>query len=205
MSLLFTLRGVDTKKGSTLKRTTVPTTERLIKSTKTLVIKAPNEKHSFFERSNIRGTLKTRFNEVLTTKQGEEYPIECQYPCDWCRKHFESPPIGIPLNYKIGSDGIFRYQCDGYCCSFECALAVIRSDNSAYARGRDPLYRDAEPLLKNVYAKLYPDKKLVPALDWRLMRNNGGDITQSEEHHHSQYVRTCNLKMVPIGVTYQQC
>ena len=210
MSLTFTLKGVDAKNTMNLtKKTTVSSskpTERLIKSTRSLIIKAPTKEHSFFERSNLRGALRSRFNEVLVTKKGEEYPIDCNYGCDWCRRHFETPPLGIPINYRLGADGVYRYQCDGYHCSFECALAFIRRDNSSYARGRDPLYRDSEPLLKNMFAKLYPNKKLLEAIDWRLMRDNGGDITQQEEEvaRQTPYIRTTNVRITPMAVSYQQ-
>jgi len=209
MSLTFTLKGVDSKTTSNIKRS-LPTggkpSERLIKSTKSLIIKAPAKEHSFFERSNIRSSLRSRFNEVLVNKKGDEYPSDCNYPCDWCRRQFETPPMGIPLNYRLGRDGIYRYQCDGYHCSFECALAFIRKDNCAYARGRDPLYRDSEPLLRNMFAKLYPGRKLYEAIDWRLMRDNGGDISQQEEETTRQtpYIRTANVKITPMSVTYQQ-
>ena len=209
MSLTFTLKGVDSKNTSTIKRA-LPLggkpSERLIRSTKSLVIKTPVKEHSYFERSNLRSTLRCRFNEVLVNKKGEDYPLDCNYGCDWCRRHFETPPLGIPLNYKLNVDGIYRYQCDGYHCSFECALAFIRKDNSAYVRGRDPLYKDAEPLLRNMFAKLYPTKDLHEAIDWRLMRDNGGDIVQQEEEAAQQtpYIRTANVRLTPMAVSYQQ-
>lgn len=210
MSLPFTLRGVETK--NTMNLSKKPTTgnakpsERLIKSTKSLVIKAPTKENSFFERSGLRSSLRSRFNEVLVNRKGEEYPLDCTYGCDWCRRAFETPPMGVPLNYRLGVDGIYRYQCDGYFCSFACTLAFIRRDNSAYAGGRDPLFRDSEPLLRNMFAKLYPGKKLYEAIDWRLMRDNGGDITQQEEDHAQKtpYIRTANVKLTPMAVTYQQ-
>jgi hypothetical protein len=210
MALTFTLRGVETKNTMNLsKKTTAATgkpSERLIKSTKSLIIKAPTKEHSFFERSSLRSSLRLRFNEVLVNKRGEEYPLDCNYGCDWCRRHFETPPMGIPLSFRLGEDGISRYQCDGYFCCFECTLAFIRKDNHAYARGRDPLFRDSEPLLKNMYAKLHPGKKLLEAVDWRLLRDNGGDISQQEEETARQtpYIRTANVKLTPMAVVYQQ-
>jgi len=211
MSLSFTLRGVELK-NTTMnlsKKMAAPggkPCERLIKSTKSLIIKAPTKEHAFFERSSLRSSLRSRFNEVLVNKKGEEYPTDCNYGCDWCRRHFETPPMGVPLNYRLGEDGIYRYQCDGYLCCFECTLAFIRRDNSAYVRGRDPLFRDSEPLLKNMFAKLYPGKKLHEAVDWRLLRDNGGDISQQEEESacHNPYLRTANVKLTPMSVVYQQ-
>jgi hypothetical protein len=210
MSLTFTLRGVDTKGTTNLQKKqaagTSKPSERLIKSTKSLIIRAPTKEHSFFERSALRTSLRSRFNEVLVNKRGDEYPLDCHYGCDWCRRQFETPPLGIPLNYRLGEDGAYRYQCDGYHCSFECALAFIRRDNTALPRRRDVLYRDSEPLLKNMFHKLYPDRKLYEAVDWRLMRDNGGDLSQQEEESAriTPYTRTANVKLTPMAVVYQQ-
>lgn len=205
MSLTFTLKGVDTKNTMTLnKRSGSRVVDGLIKSTKPLVIKAPKPEANLFERSNLRNCLKARFNEVLINKKGEEYPVDANYPCDWCRRQFDDKPLGIPLSYCVREDGAYIYKCDGYFCSFECSLAFVRRDASGYAHRRDPLYRHSESLLKSMFDKLYPGSKLREAPDWRLLRDNGGDLGDEEVAKRSRYYRTANVKLTPMSVLYQQ-
>jgi len=205
MSLTFTLKGVETKNSVTLaKRNGVRATDKLIKSAKPLVIKTPKTEPSFFDRSNLKNALKARFNEVLVGKKGEEYPVDCHYPCDWCRRQFDCMPLGIPINYRLRDNGLHAYKCDGYLCSFECALAFVRRDASGSHHRRDPLYRDSEALLKSMFVKLHGDKKLREACDWRLLRDNGGDLGDEEAAKFTRYYRTPNVRVTPMSVVYQQ-
>jgi len=198
--LSFTLHGVDDKFETGLLKSKKPL-DKLIKSNKSLALKGG--KASFQDRTGLSQDLLGRFNEVLKNKKGIGYPEECCYPCDWCRRRFDTAPLGIPLSYRINEQGSYVYLCDGYLCSFECALAFIRRDNSAYAYGRDPLYQESEVLLMNLFSKLYPDKVLREAQDWRLLRDNGGDLTDEEGAKFTPYVRTANIVVIPATVLYQ--
>lgn len=207
-NLSFTLRGVEKSSGTGMvlskKTSGRPGTEKLIKSTKSLVIKTTKPESSFFDRSNLKNCLRARFNDVLVNKKGVEYPSDCRYPCDWCRRQFDHEPLGIPLSYRKREDGTNAYTCDGWLCSFECTLAFVRRDASAYAGGRDPLYRDAEAFLFNLFTKLYPTRKLRAAPDWRLLRDNGGDLGDGDAAKFTPYIRTANVKITPMSVIYQQ-
>lgn len=203
MSLTFTLHGVETKPTTTLSKS--GRSEKLIKSTRSLVIKQARPDNPFFDRSNISSALKCRFNDVMVNKKGEEYPLDCNYGCDWCRRQFDTPPLGIPLTYRKKDNGVNAYTCDGYHCSFECVLASIRNEVSKSLRMRYPLYKDSEYILQNMFNKLYPGQKLKPQQDWRLLRDNGGDSTDEEVAKFTPYVKTPNVKLTPMSVVYQQC
>jgi hypothetical protein len=137
---------------------------------------------------------------VFVNKSGEEYPDGCNYPCDYCRRQFDTAPMGVPLSYQKQHTGVNAYKCDGYLCCFECVLAFIRTEGC-----RDPLYTDSENLLRNMFAKLYPGRKLRMQQDWRLLRDNGGDTTDEEAARFTPYVRTANVKLTPMSVIYQRC
>lgn len=195
---LFTLKNVEPEKSSL-------GVKNLIKSTKKLVVKS-KPTNPLQEKGTLRILLKSRFNEVFVNKKGEEYPYECKYGCDWCRRSFDHSPMGIPLKYTRLINGEGFYKMDGWLCSFECSLAFVRNENLKSTSNADSLYRESEHLLFSLYNKLYPDGAgLKPAPDWRLFRDNGGDLddqdlTSAKQH---TYFRTANIKIAPMCVVYQ--
>lgn len=196
---LFTLKGVETGKNP-------GGIKNLIKSTKKLIMK-PKQDGILQERAGFHSILKTRFNIAFLDKKGEEYPIDCTYPCDWCRRYFEHVPVGIPIKYNKLVNGESHYFMDGWLCSFECALAFVFNENLKSSRFSDPIYKDSEYLIVNLYNKLYPGSEpLKKAPDWRLFRDNGGDLDELElsgEYKQHIYYRTPNVKITPLCVIYQ--
>ena len=168
--------------------------DKLIKSTKSLVIK--NKGEISIDKNNFKHHLKQSFGSVLVNKNGAEYPDDCKYLCFWCRKNIQGNPMGVPISVFILPDGTKQYICDGWLCGFECTLAFIR-------KYKDPLYINSEVLLTNLFYKLYPGKELKEAVDWRLLKRNGGDLDDSEASKCTQYHRTTNIRLTPVSVYYQ--
>ncbi len=64
------------------------------------------------------------------------------------------------------------YETTGMFCSFNCCMAYIKDNKN------NPLFEMAEMLLTNIYNEITgDDKTIIPAPDWRLLNEYGGNIT----------------------------
>lgn len=91
--------------------------------------------------------------------------------CYWC---MEDVADGVPLPVAMAAwrqGGPAVFDCEGQCCSFECALAFCRNHGEQRERER------REVLLRSLHALQRPGEALAEAPDFRLHAAHGGTIT----------------------------
>lgn len=129
-----------------------------------------------------------------------------KYNCFWCRHPILGIPVGCPISHvpnkfvkkyyseitkqdyiikgnikssyilEDGFEHFDYYYISGVCCSFNCALSLIR-DNK-----KDPLFMRSESLLVKIYFDLFGStaKMVSPAPHWRLLSEYGGSVDISK-------------------------
>ncbi len=118
-----------------------------------------------------------KFINYYTNK---EYKDIEKIRCYWCRLPIESKKIlGVPIEISFDKDNTVYKMIDYFDC-FQCALSAIIENNKLNKRFRNPLMENSEVILRNLYAKIFPNKKLLPAPDFRLLVNNGGPLNAEE-------------------------
>jgi len=127
--------------------------------------------HNFLKHSNQK-----IFNQVQSGDRAYENGGRCYY----CRCDFAHQGMGIPINMRKDGSHIYVDSID-VLCSFECALAhiiaVAHQPESIYSK----LTSMSQTLLHTLYRMQYPgEPDLEPALDFRLLAINGGDMTVEE-------------------------
>ncbi len=116
-----------------------------------------------------------RFVDFYTNKEYSELP---KIGCYWCHLPI-SHIIGIPIEIAtINNETV--YKMIDYYCSFQCAMAAINENNKLMERFRNPKMKDSEVILRFLYDKICPGKRLVPSPDFRLLKANGGPLTEEE-------------------------
>nr|WIL05203.1 hypothetical protein pmam_164 [Pithovirus mammoth] len=119
--------------------------------------------------------------------------------CSWCRFRVGENCVPVPLSLV----GKSLFVCDEPYCSFQCCLSGIRRDYGTSYMMRDPLYRKSEVLLNYLFSIDHPGQKLVPAMDWKLLKGNGGPLSREEFSKGFYYLRSINL-VVPAKICYLQ-
>jgi hypothetical protein len=168
-----------------------------------LDINKPKETISFLDEiKNTKKCVVSMFDSIKSEFLSDSTEISCF----WCRHSFETPPIGCPLKYipsqyekkyysEITKDNyVIRqnitptkkeeikdtgnlitrdyYETDGIFCSFNCCISFIE-DNK-----HKSMYEHSSFLLKKIYFELSGDyTEIVPAPDWRLLKEYGGILT----------------------------
>lgn len=76
------------------------------------------------------------------------------------------------IELSLVNNSTSYYLCDGVFCSFNCTLAFIKSNN------HNLFYKESISLLHSLYHDLVGRKmaKIVPAPDWRLLKDFGGSM-----------------------------
>ena len=170
-------------------------------------LKTKNNNTAIFATSNSKNY------EVLHT---DKENIKDGGRCDYCKVDFNHEAIGYPITYEekqllMGLENeIPRYKIfyifwtEGCNCSFECCLAHLLSKTNVSVCTQDALTADSCELLHLLYRLTYPySKKLVPAQDFRLLKSNGGPLSEKEwKDNKHQYIRTTRVVTLPCKVTY---
>lgn len=179
------------------------------------------------DKSNINQTVVTTNHEAYTRvkayynneglqrsqimKVGTEASTEITKECMWCRTEIKGEALGIPISIEILQDRVteekaYVFHIDGnddYCC-FECCFSGYKRLNPSSVIYRDPLYMDAEQMLKFMYSCIYPHAgPLREAQDYRLLKRNNGPLTEKEFFNETHaYVRTSNIILLPAKIEY---
>ena len=123
--------------------------------------------------------------------------------CYYCRRKFSGPMLGSPVKYERfftdNQDEILVFHCVTCDCSFECANSSIDfyvpEDQRALAR----------TILNFAFEKSHPGKTLKKALDWRLLKENGGSLEESDYISNThRYVKLSNVVFCPIKNIYEK-
>jgi len=86
--------------------------------------------------------------------------------CWWCKYSFDSQPVGLPDNYFNN-----KFNLIGCFCSFNCAKSYNIDLN-------DNKYLKRNNLLNYLYYKSYnEEKEIIPAPNWKILKDFGGTIT----------------------------
>ena len=138
----------------------------------------------------------------MYTAKGEELPKGGE--CGRCGRNYDTESLGVPVRmYEIGTETRY-YMDDCNYCSFECVLKAIKFFYGCHQRYRDPLYMDAEQMLRHLYSQVYPDAgPLREAPDFRVHRRFKGSIDDEEFHSKKHtYIRMPNIILAPVKVQY---
>lgn len=136
--------------------------------------------------------------------------------CDWCRRTFTQESQGIPIAYKeeealrLGENGVlvsqnyYAFWDEGTYCTYRCVLADIIKFKEVGPQQRDQLYLNSESALRFRFSLQYPEAgPLKPAHDYRLLKENGGSLTDEEfDSDKYVYLRTSNVLLIPAKVAY---
>lgn len=183
---------------------------------------AESEVYEFIDWSNSRQRVVTinhgLYNEFKTNVINSNPKV-----CHHCRCIIIGDPIGIPIRMEqhrnwldpsttatatttTTKKKLTVYHVQGLFHSFNCAYAIILKEYKLSFKIRDPNYCDAETLLLHMFYSMYPNKKLKPAPDWKLLNINGGPLTQEEfDKGMYNFVRSPNLVLVPLKIEYHHC
>lgn len=164
---------------------------------------------------------KTNSSQVIVTTNHEQYSYAKEHNgsndtninqlpkafCRWCRREIRGRPIGVPISMEINKrTNVAVFNVEDTHDSFGCALATLKRTYSCNKMYKDPLYIDAEQLLYCMYYRMHPKKEgtqIKEANDWRLLRCNGGPLSDSEyDSDRYDYLRTPNVIVVPLKRQY---
>jgi hypothetical protein len=138
--------------------------------------------------------------------------------CEWCFQPYTHEGIGVIIASKIEMFSIiepgqketkikkcFIFWDEGLgFCSNECNCAWCYRYSSLPPNMRDPLTLNSINALKLLHQLQYPNAgPLVPAQDYRLIKENKGSIPYAEWKGNSHiYKRTTNVIVIPAKVSY---
>lgn len=153
---------------------------------------------------------------ALYDSKGQELPMGAKCPggclfCHYCHLEYKTNAIGIPITYKEqrdpkNSQKHIIFYCEGLYCSYECALSALKTQIGRNSLARDSSYNYAEELLRYLYKLAYPSNPiLIPAPDHRLLKSNGGSLTESEFRTGSHtYIKLPGMIFAPVKFQYLQ-
>jgi hypothetical protein len=114
------------------------------------------------------GIIRVMQRGDVYNKNGTPYDREHTKMCWWHRVNFDGLAMGIPIRIK-GK----KVYCDGVFCSYSCVYAFLLDHMEKIQSKRDPNYKDSIILLMQLFEMEFPGEELVPALDWRLLKDVG--------------------------------
>lgn len=127
--------------------------------------------------SSAGGTIRVMQRGDVYNKNGSPYEKETTKMCWWHRANFDGYAMGIPLRIK-GK----KLYCDGVFCSYSCALSFLLDHMEKIPSKRDPNYKDSIVLLFQIFNQEFPGEELVPALDWKLLKDIGNGNMSLKEY-----------------------
>lgn len=156
----------------------------------------------FRDKNNVTQTVVTTNHNIFRKPQPP-------YHCLNCGHQFEHDWIGVPIRMtevQEGDEKKTHIVTDGCHCTLECALSTVRRFYPATRRHRDPLYIDAEQILRHLHALLYPEAgQLQEAQDTRLLQPNGPLSYEEWSRGKHRYYRTASIVVDPTKVQYLRC
>jgi len=111
--------------------------------------------------------------------KGSKYDL---FECMFCRRTFKNLdlklPTGIPIEMRRVANRKIYTMIECYC-GFRCAYTnLLRKLGHSYTR-MAPGYYNAEILMFNLFAEIYPGEELLPVPDSELLTLNQGSLTES--------------------------
>lgn len=119
------------------------------------------------------GVIRVMQRGEVYNKNGTPYEKETTKMCWWHRANFDGLAMGIPIRIKDK-----KLYCDGVFCSYSCTYAYLLDHMEKILPKRDPNYKDSIVLLFQIFNIEFPGEELIPALDWKLLKDIGnGNMT----------------------------
>jgi hypothetical protein len=135
-------------------------------------------------------------------------PSKTNLYCWWCKYQvpFDIHPLGCPVKYhkkdlpeqrlQGQGTGLNEYfETDGIFCSFNCVCAYSNEVSIYNIR-----YKESGGLLYILYKKIFdtfpPNMNIVPALDWRLLKNFGGTMSIDDFRNNFQKIDNVSLNYI---------
>lgn len=168
----------------------------------------------FRDKFNAQVVMASSNSVHLLDLNGDERR-ETSCLCDWCRRPIRevyerhglnlTKPLGVPLRVDFVGGESPTFYLDGRTCSCACALALIHENKKYMFQFRDPLYSDAEVILRHLHRVLGTRQTLKVAPDWRLYQGNGGALSDEDfDSAEYEYTRTTNVNLSQARVLYQR-
>ena len=152
------------------------------------------DKKAYISINNQKMQVATDNVDIYSHFIKNDKPIIKGGVCHWCRCNFDDYSLGVPI--RIIKNGYYLVE-GNYCC-FECVYAGILLEKHV-----KPLWKDSELLLKIIFKKFYPNEKLEPSREWRLLVSNGGSLTKEQFFDYDKHLfkTSCNF-IYPIKNIY---
>lgn len=159
------------------------------------VILTTNHKNFAKKKLQLTGINSSSYSKSLSLSD------EKHQRCLYCKRFIKGESVGIPLVMERLKNKQLKFHTEGDYCNFGCALASLKRQIGVSKIYRDPLYQNAECLLKTMFYYMHPDKKGYPlkeAPDWRLSQENGGPLTDEEfDSQCYEYSKVPSLVILP--------
>lgn len=160
---------------------------------------------------------------AITFKDDKILPETTEVRCWWCKMQHQHKPLGCPIEYvpnrivtKISSpDKLDSYEIRdleydqfpkleenerfvkndyyvsrGSFCSFNCVLAYILENPKQYPNSTKYLY--------DIHYRTYGNRgKIIPSMDWTLLKEYGGFIEKDDFHKDN------SIRFVGTGTTFK--
>jgi hypothetical protein len=138
-------------------------------NTNKMIISEINKRDKTVDESEDNERVIEILSGFIKLTDKKEWPTNTEIPCWWCRLTYKSVPRCYPIK-KVNK----IYHVHGCFCSFNCAFAYIIDNciNKTWEK---------ISLLQSLYRDMTgEDKVLVAALPWKVLKKNGGDMTEEE-------------------------
>jgi len=151
----------------------------------------------------LRNDIDTGRNLDLRNNDKKTIPSKTNLYCWWCKYQipFDIHPLGCPVKYHRKDipgqgTGLNEYfETDGIFCSFNCICAYSNEVSIYNIR-----YKESGGLLYILYKKIFdtfpPNMNIVPALDWRLLKNFGGTMSIDDFRNNFQKIDNVSLNYI---------
>ena len=170
-------------------------------STGMMWMRKDEDSDCYFDKYNVRSLLFTRFAERVNRRDGKTED-HTDVPCDWCRLQFDTQPFGVPVERRVAPEVVYWIEGNACCC--ECSYSLICEDQEKMPERRNQSYHNSEILLRGIFSKLFPDRELRRAMDWRLLKKNGGSLTPQDYRSSHSITRTHNMRFQSAEPYYEK-
>lgn len=197
MSTTFVLKGFDVM--SAMNNTS--DIQNMVTKSKFDIVKPGKVIHT----NGAGGTVRVLQRGNLYDKDGNKYNRECNKLCWWHRGPIKGLAMGIPLRIKHEENELEVFV-DGYFCSYSCVLAYLNEEMFKIPERRNSKYTNSKTLLVQLFSHEFPDEELVPARDWKLLKDVGnGNLTYQEwaiDLKGLRLVEHPNIMFTSVTMTY---
>jgi len=162
-----------------------------------------DQNSDIYTKNNINNKIKVFCTDNCNFYNSFNLGSSEEFKCYYCRRKFKGNPVGVPISYEkfmSGDTEILLFHCITCDCSLECSFSNI--DTTLIPESQKSY---STTVLKFIFEKLHPGKTLNKALDWRLLKENGGSLDEHEYTKNShQYTKINTLIFCPIKNIYEK-